>query len=77
MSQSKLEPRLWAENEWVSEYGSTSHQHKIDYRATEQRKQKVSREIEWDDIIAEKLVCKINKFETLLFCANNKKFSFW
>ena len=54
-----------------------SHQHKISYiETTEQRKQKVSRETDWDDIIAEKLVCKISKFETLLFCANNKKFSF-
>ena len=31
---------------------------------------------DWDDIIAERLVCKIRKFETLLFCANKKKFSF-
>ena len=43
---------------------------------TEQRKQKVSREADWDDIIADKLVSKISKFETLLFRAKKKKFSF-
>ena len=36
----------------------------------------VSRETDWDDIIATRLVCKISKFETLLFCVNNKEFSF-
>ena len=36
----------------------------------------VSRETDWDDTIAERLVCKISKFETLLFSANNKEFSF-
>ena len=35
-----------------------------------------SRGTDWDDIIAERSVCKIRKFETLLFCANKKKFSF-
>ena len=36
----------------------------------------VSRETDWDDIIAERLVCEIRKFVTLLFCANSKEFSF-
>ena len=35
-----------------------------------------SRGTNWDDIIAERYVCKIREFETLLFCANKKKFSF-
>ena len=38
----------------------------ISTKETISRKQKVSRETDWDDIIAEKLVCKINKFETLI-----------
>ena len=35
-----------------------------------------SREADCDAIIAERQVCKIRKFETLLFCANEKKLSF-
>ena len=35
-----------------------------------------SRETDWDNIIADIIVCEISKFETLLFSAN-KKCSFW
>ena len=48
--------------------GLTSHQHKIDsIETTEQRKQKVSRETDWDDIIAEKLLCKIKNLRRCCF----------
>ena len=36
----------------------------------------VSRETDWDDFIAERLVSEISNFETLSFCVNNE-FSFF
>ena len=35
-----------------------------------------SRETEWDDIIADIIVCEISKYQTLFYSANNKECSF-